>query len=199
MAIVNGRQFCCDICQSYERKDHLSMNTIKAIIGLGNPGATYQHNRHNIGFQVADALVNEFAGAWQQKENMMIAELKLHDQKVLVIKPQTYMNNSGRVCNYLQKQGIKAENIVVVHDELEKPFGSVTIKQGGSHKGHNGLKSIISVAGLEFWRLRFGIGRPEVKELVPHYVLENFKEPREHIDALVAQSVSMIVDLVCGK
>ena len=170
---------------------------IKAIIGLGNPGATYKYNRHNIGFEVVDGLVSQFGGEWNQKENMMIAELEVDGCKILVIKPQTYMNNSGRVCNYLQKQGIKAENILVVHDELEKPFGSLTIKQGGSHKGHNGLKSIISVAGLEFWRLRFGIGRPEVKELVPKYVLENFKEPREQIDALVAQSISMIVKLLC--
>jgi PTH1 family peptidyl-tRNA hydrolase len=169
---------------------------IKAIIGLGNPGSQYVYTRHNIGFRVVEALAENYNAQWVQKENMMLAEVHIDGSKILLIKPQTYMNNSGRVMNYLNKQGIKAENMLVVHDELEKPFGSLIVKQGGSHKGHNGLKSIISVAGLEFWRLRFGIGRPEHKEEVPQYVLANFKEPQLGIETLITQSVDMIVKML---
>ena len=169
---------------------------IKTIIGLGNPGSQYSYTRHNIGFRVVDALAQHYNAEWVQKENMMLSEIHIDGSKILLIKPQTYMNNSGRVMNYLSKQGIKAENTLVVHDELEKPFGSLIVKQGGSHKGHNGLKSIISVAGLEFWRLRFGIGRPEHKEEVPQYVLANFKEPQLGIETLITQSVDMIVKML---
>ena len=169
---------------------------IKAIIGLGNPGSQYVYTRHNIGFKVVDALAQQYHVQWIQKENMMLAEISIDGSKILLIQPQTYMNNSGRVMNYLSKQGIKAENTFVVHDELEKKFGSLIIKQGGSHKGHNGLKSIISVAGLDFWRLRFGIDRPEHKEEVPQYVLANFKEPQLDVETLITQAVSMIIEMI---
>ena len=169
---------------------------IKAIIGLGNPGSQYVYTRHNIGFKVVDALAQQYHVQWIQKENMMLAEISIDGSKILLIQPQTYMNNSGRVMNYLSKQGIKAENTLVVHDELEKKFGSLIIKQGGSHKGHNGLKSIISVAGLDFWRLRFGIDRPEHKEEVPQYVLANFKEPQLDVETLITQAVSMIIEMI---
>ena len=169
---------------------------IKALIGLGNPGSQYVYTRHNIGFKVVDALAQQYHVQWIQKENMMLAEISIDGSKILLIQPQTYMNNSGRVMNYLSKQGIKAENTLVVHDELEKKFGSLIIKQGGSHKGHNGLKSIISVAGLDFWRLRFGIDRPENKEEVPQYVLANFKEPQLDVETLITQAVSMIIEMI---
>ena len=97
---------------------------IKAIIGLGNPGSQYVYTRHNIGFKVVDALAQQYHVQWIQKENMMLAEISIDGSKILLIQPQTYMNNSGRVMNYLSKQGIKAENTLVVHDELEKKFGS---------------------------------------------------------------------------
>ncbi len=171
-------------------------NNIKAIIGLGNPGSQYVFTRHNIGFRVVEALAESWGAQWLQKENMILAETTCNGLKILLIKPQTYMNNSGRVMNYLHKQGIKAENTLVVHDELEKPFGSLIIKQGGSHKGHNGLKSIISVTGLEFWHLRFGIGRPEHKEEVPLYVLANFKEPQLDVETLISKAVEMITQLL---
>lgn len=168
-------------------------HNFKAIVGLGNPGQQYYYTRHNIGFRLVDALADANQAVWVQKENMMLAEIVMNEMLVLLIKPQTYMNNSGRVMQYLQKKGIKAESILVVHDELEKPFGTVLLKQGGSHKGHNGLKSIISVIGLDFWRLKIGIGRPEHKEEVPKYVLENFKESSSEIDAIIQKAIEMIV------
>ena len=168
---------------------------IKAIIGLGNPGAKYAHNRHSIGFCVVDALAERFNGTWESKSQMLAAEITINNHKILLVKPQTFMNSSGKAIPFLQKQGIKAENMIVVHDELEKPFGSITLKHGGSHKGHNGLKSIISVCGLDFWRLRFGIGRPPTKEEVPVYVLENFKEPADQFVTALNTAIDQCIAL----
>jgi len=172
---------------------------ILAIIGLGNPGRQYQFNRHNAGFLVLDALADKLGGSWRTKEHMELAEVMINGHKVLLIKPQTFMNSSGKVIPFLIKQGIKAENILVVHDELELPFGQIKTKVGGSHKGHNGLKSIISVCGADFMRLRFGIGRPENRDHVPDYVLQNFKESDAQIEQLIGQSVDIISSLYESK
>ncbi len=166
--------------------------TIKAIIGLGNPGPKYYNNRHNIGFRVVDALADRFAGSWHQKGSMELAEITLHGNQLLLIKPQTFMNSSGNVIPFLQKKGVKPEEILVVHDELELPFGVLKLKMGGSAKGHNGLKSIIAHCGPEFMRLRFGIGRPEQREMVPDYVLQNFSEKSDEIERHISEAVAMI-------
>lgn len=106
------------------------------------------------------------------------------------------MNDSGRVIPALLKQGIKAENILVVHDELEIPFGSVKLKLGGSHRGHNGLRSIIGVCGENFRRIRCGIGRPANKEDVPDYVLKPFSESEQQVEQMIAAAEVMIVDML---
>lgn len=168
---------------------------IKAIVGLGNPGSKYAFNRHNIGFIVVDAIADRFNGSWDAKPNMEFSTVSIKDKNILLIKPQTFMNVSGKVIPFLQKKGIKAENILVVHDELELPFGKVKIKQGGSARGHNGLRSIIEYCGKEFVRLRFGIGRPEDKSMVSRYVLSNFTESDQEIETLVNQSVDLIESL----
>ena len=165
---------------------------IKAIIGLGNPGGQYVYTRHNIGFRIVDELVIRHDGIWRKRDDMEFAEIQLKGSSILVIKPQTFMNLSGKVIPYLQKRGINIPEILVVHDELEKPFGVVVLKQGGSAKGHNGLKSIIAHGGTDFWRLRFGIGRPENKEEVPDYVLKGFKEPKEKVNELIDQAIALI-------
>lgn len=165
---------------------------IKAIIGLGNPGSQYRNNRHNIGFKVLDVLAERCGGMWTEKPLMQSAEVQINNQKVLLIKPQTFMNSSGQVIPALQKKGMGAENILVVHDELEKPFGLISLRQGGSHRGHNGLRSIIAACGQDFWRIRFGIGRPEDKAQVPGYVLENFKESSIDLDRLIDESIDLI-------
>lgn len=172
------------------------MNTekfdIKAIIGLGNPGPNYYYTRHNIGFRVLDELAKAYGLSWQSKDSHEIATLLKDGKKILLIKPQTFMNASGKVIPSLLKQGIKAENILVVHDELEQPFGNLKIRVGGSARGHNGLKSIIASCGDQFARLRFGIGRPEFKEDVPHYVLEKFKENPDDLEHLIYKAVALI-------
>lgn len=169
---------------------------IKAIIGLGNPGAAYRYTRHNIGFRVVDELVEKHGGQWRAKDNVEYAEIQLHDKSVLVIKPQTFMNNSGAVVPALTKKGIKPENIVVIHDELELPFGKVAQKLGGSAKGHNGLKSIIAQIGDQFYRVRCGIGRPEKRDDVSDYVLSNFTEEKSDIEEMISKAVELAENLV---
>ncbi len=169
---------------------------VSAIIGLGNPGTKFVHTRHNIGFRIVDALAKKHGAAWRDKDMMELADVMLDHTPVILVKPQTFMNSSGKVIPYLFKKGIKPENILVVHDELEKKFGNISIKFGGSARGHNGLRSIIEVAGTkDFPRLRFGIGRPENKNDVGNYVLRNFSEPEEEIDHLIDKSVEMIEEL----
>ncbi len=165
---------------------------ILAVIGLGNPGKKFINTRHNIGFRVVELLCDRFYGSWQEKNNMELATVALDGKKILLIKPQTFMNDSGKIIPFLQKQGIKAENILVVHDELEKKFGTLQIRLGGSHRGHNGLRSIIDHCGKEFYRLRFGIGRPEKKEDVGNFVLQNFTESNDDIQQLLEQSADEI-------
>jgi peptidyl-tRNA hydrolase, PTH1 family len=166
--------------------------TIKAIIGLGNPGPRFHRHRHNIGFLILDALADAHGAKWQTKDNAEVAQITINDHRVLLIKPQTYMNDSGKIIPSLTKQGIKPENILVVHDELEKPFGNISIRMGGSAKGHNGLRSIIGVCGMDFPRLRFGIGRPAQREEVPDYVLSNFAENQSDLDQRIGDAVTLI-------
>jgi len=166
--------------------------TIKAIIGLGNPGPKYYKTRHSIGFRVLDELATRHGAHWRSDTLAETAQIMIGEHKIILIKPQTFMNTSGRVIPALAKQGIKAPEILVVHDELEKPFGALAFKVGGSHRGHNGLRSIIEIGGADFERLRFGIGRPENKEDVGTYVLEKFDEPEEKVEQLIMQAADMI-------
>lgn len=169
---------------------------IKVIIGLGNPGERYAFTRHNIGFLVADAIVDTGSGSWRMRDEMAVAEIEMDGRKLLVIKPQTFMNNSGRVISFLTKQGIKPDEIVVVHDEIDFPFGKVASKKGGSARGHNGVKSLIVAMGEDFYRVRCGVDRPENKDDVPHYVLQPFTENDAEVEKLVADGVKE-VERVC--
>jgi peptidyl-tRNA hydrolase, PTH1 family len=171
-------------------------NKIKIIIGLGNPGKQYELTRHNIGFLVLDALADKHNASWQKKAARETAEIDVNGEKITLVKPQTFMNSSGKVIPSLLKQGVKAENLLVVHDELEKPFGKIEFRTGGSHRGHNGLRSIMEFCGPDFMRLRFGVGRPERKEEVAQYVLSNFFEPTADLEAQINKSVSMIEEVL---
>ncbi len=167
-------------------------SSIKAIIGLGNPNTQFVHTRHNIGFRVINALAEKHGGIWHTQQNFEKISVTINDQPILFIKPQTYMNRSGEVIPYLKKQGVQAKNILVIHDELEKSFGNISIKHGGSARGHNGLRSIIQFIGPDFTRLRFGIGRPEHKEDVAQYVLENFSESFKDVENAIQNAVTLI-------
>jgi len=170
----------------------LSELDIKAVIGLGNPGPAYYHQRHSIGFRILDALADRHHLSWHTKGEMEYAEWQTPEKRVLLIKPQTFVNESGKVIPALSKQGITAQNILVVHDELEQAFGKIRPRVGGSHRGHNGLRSLIECCGAEFARLRIGIGRPEDKEQVPEYVLSPFDEPKSDVEELIERTADLI-------
>lgn len=160
-------------------------HAIRAIIGLGNPGSRFTNTRHNIGFRILDSLAKDHAANFQTYKNLEYTEITPNSDShdIMLIKPLTFMNESGRIAPFLQKKGIKNEEIIVVHDELEKKFAAMTISFGGSPRGHNGIKSLQSVFGPAFWRLRFGIDRPDSheRESVGSYVLGSFTPSEEQI------------------
>lgn len=178
----------------------MQMRDLRVIIGLGNPGPQFVKTRHNIGFRVLDALAERYQVKWNVQLNFAWTEIMLAGQKILLVKPQTYMNDSGKVLPLLTRQGFKVEQLLVVHDELELPFGMLKFKQGGSAKGHNGLKSLINGWGDNFLRLRFGIDRPARGDLsmpVDKYVLAKFSPHEEQaLPAQLASAVQMITELV---
>lgn len=172
----------------------MKLNNIKVIIGLGNPGPKFYYTRHNIGFRVLDAIAEKFNTQWRTKENLELATVQINNQNIILIKPLTFMNSSGNIWPYLSKQGVKPEEILIVHDELELPFGKLAFKLGGSAKGHNGLKSFINIIGQNFMRLRFGIARPENREDVPDYVLEKFKESENILNNFMQEAANLIIN-----
>lgn len=151
---------------------------IKLIVGLGNPGAKYDKTRHNAGFLFLDGLVGSGVWANEAKFSAHVASYVVAGEKVLLLKPQTFMNKSGisvgAVARYYK---IKNDEIVVVHDELDLEVGVVKLKSGGGHAGHNGLRDIIEkLAGKDFYRLRVGIGRPLVGKNVADFVLSGLSK-----------------------
>ncbi len=145
------------------------------IVGLGNPGSQYEDTRHNIGFKVIDKLINDF-GARDVSKNSFYGELFKSNQ-ILFLKPTTFMNLSGKsliaVKNFYK---IELRDIIVVHDDIDLPFSALRFKSGGGHGGHNGLRSIDSMIGKEYIRVRMGVGKPEHKSQVADYVLHDFSQ-----------------------
>lgn len=165
------------------------------IVGLGNPGAPYHLNRHNIGFMAVDAIAREKRfGPWRSKFQAHITDGVLGDVKTLIIKPQTYMNLSGQsVTEAARFYKITPNRIVVFHDELDLPPGAVRAKTGGGDAGHNGLKSITQHIGASYRRVRLGIGHPGHRDLVSPYVLGDFAKADSKwleplLDALSAEA-----------
>ncbi|MFP2930358.1 aminoacyl-tRNA hydrolase [Pyxidicoccus sp. 3LG] len=171
---------------------------MKLIVGLGNPGREYERNRHNIGFMVVEALLPRArAELNQEKFAAKVGQGSLAGERVLFLEPQTYMNLSGRsVAEAARFYKVAVEDVLVIHDELDLPFGRLQLKAGGGSGGHNGLKSTVASLGDEsFIRLRFGIGKPEgpnARERVSGYVLGNFDDgERRQLDELIGRSVDM--------
>lgn len=156
--------------------------------GLGNPGTQYANNRHNVGFMAADAIArrHDFS-PWSKKFQGLIAEGKLGGEKVILLKPQTFMNLSGQsVGEALRFFKLTPSDLTVFYDELDLAAGKVRVKIGGGAGGHNGIRSIDQHSGKEYRRVRIGIGHPGVKELVHNHVLGDFaKADREWLDALL--------------
>lgn len=146
------------------------------LVGLGNPGDQYAKTRHNAGFWLLDSLAEHYGGHWREEKKFFgqCSKIVLGQQNLYLLKPQTFMNASGRsvaaIANFYQ---IAPEQILVAHDELDLPEGSSKLKFGGGHGGHNGLRDIISALGSkDFYRLRLGIGHPSERSEVIHYVLK---------------------------
>ncbi len=146
------------------------------LVGLGNPGPRYAQNRHNVGFLAVDAIHRRHGfGPWRQKFSAEIADGTLAGERVLLVKPLTYMNESGRsVGEIVRFHKLAPADVVVIHDELDLPPGKVRLKTGGGHGGHNGLRSLTDHLGDAYRRLRVGIGHPGDKALVHNYVLHDF-------------------------
>jgi len=146
------------------------------LVGLGNPGPKYANHRHNIGYRVVDEIVHHHGfGPWRSKFQALVSEGQLAGEKVLAVKPTTYMNESGRaLAEILRFYKLDLDDVVVFHDELDLPPGKVRIKTGGGHGGNNGVRSATSHIGADFRRVRIGIGHPGRKDLVARYVLHDF-------------------------
>lgn len=149
------------------------------IAGLGNIGSEYENTRHNIGFKILDALVEGASNiSFKEDRYAHVAEYKFKGRTYILIKPTTYMNLSGKAVNYwMQKEGITADRVLVVTDDIALPFGTIRIKGKGSDGGHNGLKNIIAtLGGANFPRLRFGVGSDFSKGKQVDYVLGEWSE-----------------------
>ena len=162
------------------------------IIGLGNIGEDYLLTRHNVGFMVIDEMTKNLTTANINKSNFQSTLLKSGYD--LFSKPTTYMNNSGvAVHSIMEYYKIDIEDIIVIHDDLDLPFGTVKYKIGGGHGGHNGLKSIDSHIGKEYVRVRIGIGKPQDKANVANYVLSNFsKEELNKLQDIITHTIKAI-------
>lgn len=165
------------------------------IVGLGNIGAEYENTRHNIGFNIADALVADLGGSFELLKLAYYAEVGFKGKKLYVIKPSTYMNLSGKAVNYwMQQLKIAPENVLVVVDDLALPLGKLRMKLQGSSAGHNGLKSIEELCGGQnYARLRFGIGDDFRKGMQAQFVLGPFdKNEQKELPVLINKGVTMI-------
>jgi PTH1 family peptidyl-tRNA hydrolase len=169
------------------------------LVGLGNPGARHAGNRHNIGFMVVDAIARRHGiGPWRRRFQGLTAEGPIGGERVLLLMPGTFMNESGRaVSEAVRFYKLGLGEVVVVHDEIDLPPAKVRVKTGGGVAGHNGLRSISAQIGNDYRRVRIGVGHPGVKELVHPHVLSDFsKHEKPWVEALcgiVADDVELLV------
>jgi PTH1 family peptidyl-tRNA hydrolase len=159
------------------------------VVGLGNPGRSYERTRHNIGFLVADEIARRHGGSWRARKKVEAAPVSLDLKNVMLLKPMTYMNNSGAAL-----AGYEAAQLIVVHDDLDLEAGTVRVKVGGGAGGHNGLRSIIQHLGNDFVRVRIGIGRPPVGVVPVDYVLARMDEVVKEAVTRAADAVETVIE-----
>ena len=154
---------------------------MKLYVGLGNPGENHSKNRHNIGFMAVDAIVSRYGGtSWKKKFQGLATEVILNREKLIFLKPSTFMNLSGQSVREASRfYKLTSSEICVFHDELDLPFMKIKIKLGGGHAGHNGLRSNQQQLGPDYFRVRIGVGHPGDKAKVASYVLNNFPKNNE--------------------
>jgi PTH1 family peptidyl-tRNA hydrolase len=172
------------------------------VVGLGNPGPSYAGNRHNVGFMVLDLLADRVGGKFKShKGRADVAEGRLGAHRVVLAKPRSYMNESGGpVAGLKQFYKVPLDRIIVVHDELDLPYGTVRLKLGGGDNGHNGLRSITrSAGGKDYLRVRFGIGRPPGRQDPADFVLKDFSgAERKELGFQVDLAADAVEALVAG-
>jgi PTH1 family peptidyl-tRNA hydrolase len=168
------------------------------VVGLGNPGREYARNRHNVGYLVADELARRHGGTWRSKFSGQLAEIRLDGHKVALLKPETYMNESGRSAGAAARFfKVDPDAVLVVHDDSDLEAGRLQVRLGGGLAGHNGLRSLAQhLKSQDFLRLRVGVGRPERGDSRPlaDWVLSDF-EPHEDAEALVARAADAVETL----
>ena len=172
------------------------------VVGLGNPGAKYAGNRHNIGFMAVDEIVRRHGfSSWRKKFQAEASEGTMGGEKLLVLKPQTYMNESGRsVGEAMRFHNVDPSQLIVIYDELDLTEGKIRVKLGGGAAGHNGIRSIIAHCGPHFVRVRLGIGHPGDKNLVHPHVLSDFaKADRSWLSPLIEGVADNFPLLVAGE
>ena len=178
---------------------------VQIFVGLGNPGTKYAANRHNIGFMALDRIAGDHGfGPWKSRFQGQMAEGRLGADKVLLLKPETFMNLSGQsVGEAMRFYKLEPGDVTVFHDELDLAPGKCRVKMGGGHAGHNGLRSIHQHLGSDYRRVRLGIGHPGRKELVAAYVLHDFhKADQDWLDDLlrgIGDGASALADGDAGK
>jgi PTH1 family peptidyl-tRNA hydrolase len=169
------------------------------VVGLGNPGARYRDTRHNLGRRAVELMVDELGGSWRSRWNGRVSELRDGDERLALLVPETFMNESGRsVAPALRFYKLPPERMVVVHDELDLELGDVRAKQGGGLAGHNGLRSLAEATGTQdFLRVRIGIGRPERGDRRPvaDWVLQPFP-PGTDVDRLVRDGADCVLSVL---
>ena len=180
----------------WPRREGSSLDLL--VVGLGNPGREYARNRHNAGYLVVDELARRHGGSWRSKFSGQLAEIRLEGHKLALLKPETYMNESGRsVGAAVQFFKVAPESVLVVHDEGDFDLGRLELKFGGGLGGHNGLRSIVQhLKTQDFLRLRIGVGRPERGDPRPlaDYVLADFV-PDDDAETLVARAADAVEQL----
>ena len=167
------------------------------IVGLGNPGSKYESTYHNIGFIIVDAICKCWSfRPFLEKAGYLITSGFINDEKVTLLKPCSFMNDSGvpvsEVKNFYK---ILLDNVIIIHDDADLEFGRIKIKKGGSSGGHNGIKSIDKYITNEYWRLRFGVGRPNDQRSLADYVLSKFSNPEaiNSITEKVAENIHLVI------
>lgn len=169
------------------------------LVGLGNPGQRYANNRHNIGFMAVDEVVRRHSfGPWRSKFQGQLSEGRIGHEKVLILKPETFMNESGRaVGEAIRFYKLEPEQVIVVYDEIDLVPGKIKVKKGGGAGGHNGLRSMDSHIGQDYWRVRLGVGHPGDKNLVHSHVLGDFSKAdtvwRDKLLDAVAAEISLLL------
>ena len=169
------------------------------VVGLGNPGSQYAGNRHNVGFEVVDQLLSRARAApLRSKMGAAIGEATLRGQRVLLCKPMEFMNVSGQATARVAKfWKIPVDRTIVVHDDLDLPFGRLKLGAGGGAGGHNGLKSLIGEFAPDFLRVRFGIGRPPAGHDPANYVLTDFsRSERDQLPALYGTTADAVEEII---